>query len=543
MMPLSNPRREFGAQLWALADLVQADERRRSFRAKAYRNALWSLDDLPADLEVTRQEVLSVPGLGAGMANLIGQFQETGALAELERLGSLYPREVSRLRRLPRVGQALLRSIKSDLGVETVVDFRRAVDAGDVGALKGVGPATIRLWESIISDELSDGITAHRGSVVAEMLKRHLSRHLETEISVTGEVRRLTETFDVIGLVAQTNDRGALNKFLTETAVVKEADLFGHRVELRTHADERVAIYPTEPSSFGTVLARTTGPHEHIERVLDPIPAMSTETDIYLAKGLPWIPPPARGLEVEEAVKVVRDEQIIGDFHLHTNASPDGRMSLEELIAAVRRRGYRYILVTDHTHGLRFGGLSDEGIAVQAAEIEHIRRVVPDIAIFHGAELNIQADGSLDLDMDALELLDFAVASVHSRFDLDAPTQTKRVVEAIKHPVVRVLGHPTGRRIGIRPPLKLDLDSIFEVAAIEGVALESNGHRDRLDLPASQIEVARSYGCVFVANSDAHRVSELSNVENAVGLLQRAGVTAAEVVNTWDRTKLADWIG
>jgi DNA polymerase (family 10) len=164
------------------------------------------------------------------------------------------------------------------------------------------------------------------------------------------------------------------------------------------------------------------------------------------------------------------------------------------------------------------------------------------LALFHGAELNIDPSGELDLPDSILGGLDLAVAAVHSRFDLGRDEQTRRVIKALHHPVVKVLAHPTGHRIGVRPPLDLDLDAVFAVAAEEGVALELNGHRDRLDLSAELTERAVAAGCRLAANSDAHRLPELFNVENAVATAQRAGVRPDRVVNTLDLDPFLEWV-
>ena len=239
---------------------------------------------------------------------------------------------------------------------------------------------------------------------------------------------------------------------------------------------------------------------------------------------------------------MIRVEDLKGDLHVHGEDSPDGRMSLETILHLATAKSYQYILITDHTQGLHFGGLTGSEIEDQGRAIERLRPEFPDITIFHGAELNIMRDGALDLDDDALAPLDFAVAGVHSYFGLDRDTQTKRVTAALEHPIVRVLAHPFGRRIGVRPALDLDMEAVIEVATAQGVALETNGHRDRLDLPPDWIAVAADRGAFFAANSDAHRVHEMDNIANAVATLQRSGVTPSKVINSFAVDDLSDWV-
>lgn len=239
---------------------------------------------------------------------------------------------------------------------------------------------------------------------------------------------------------------------------------------------------------------------------------------------------------------VVLPEELRGDLHVHSDWSPDGRQSLAQVVASAASRGYEYIGITDHAVGLRFGGLDAQLLQAQRVEIEKVRADHPEISILHGAELNIARDGSVDFDQDLLSWLDYAVAGLHSFLSLERAEQTARVLAAIANPQVDIIAHLTGRRIGIRPPINVDLAAIFMAAADHGTILEVNGHLDRLDLSADLIKSASAHGVEFVADSDSHRPEEFANVENACVLLQRAGVTSESVVNTWSlealRTRL-----
>ncbi|HEX6221128.1 MAG TPA: PHP domain-containing protein, partial [Acidimicrobiia bacterium] len=321
--------------------------------------------------------------------------------------------------------------------------------------------------------------------------------------------------------------------------VLADAERSGNTHHAHAHTGTPVEIVWTPPEAAGTTLAGMTGPKEHLAHLSND--AYPTEHELYHASGFPLIPAPARTLPIDVGSRVVVRQDLKGDLHLHSKASPDGRLSLTELFAAAIAEGHQYVLITDHTRGLRFGGLDEAEIRIQAGTIDRLRGRFPELAIFHGAELNIDADGSLDLEDETLEILDFAVAGVHSYFGLSRDEQTNRLEQAISHPAVRVLAHPFGRRIGVRPAIDVDMNRIIEAAVRHGVALETNGHRDRLDLSSAWIEKAAERGAVFAANSDAHRLSEIGNVANALGTLQRAGVAAEQVVNTWDTAKLQGW--
>jgi len=542
----STPRQELGEALWRLSDLVRADERRRSFRAKAYRRAVWSLDDLAPDLSDPSERALSIPGIGIGVLRLIEEFRENGTLELLERLKQLYPAESVRIRRLPRMTPAILRALKGELGIDTTADLIAAIEAGGVEALRGVGPASAERWAARLQLAPSPAsIPSFQANVLADALSRHLHRHLGGTVEVAGAVRRGEEWVETVDLVAGIDDVVAGRKFLEDTSVARfVGDGPSGEIVVQTHEDVEARIHLVPPSESGQRLLEVTGPDRHARPLLADIDADGlSESEIYQRNGRLWVPPAARALEPEIAETVIRTGQIKGDLHLHTDLSPDGRMSLFEIAVEATDREYEYILISDHTTGLRFGGLDSAGLDRQRVMIEEVRAGFPDLLVLQGAELNIDRDGSLDIDDAALNRLDLAVAGVHSHFDLDRFEQTARVLKALSHPVVRVLAHPTGRRIGNRPAIDFDIDAVITSAIENRVALEVNGHRDRLDLSAEHAALAVAAGAVLAANSDSHRVGEMGNVANSVATMQRAGIPPSSVVNTMSAEAFREWAG
>ena len=540
-----SPRQAIGAALWSLSDLVRADERGRAFRAKAYRTAVWSLDDLPSDLAGPAEAMLAVPGIGPGILKLIDEFRSSGEISVLERLREQYPGDVARLRKLPRMTPALLRSLKGELGVDRAADLIAAVESGAVETLKGVGPTTAERWARALELAPSaKAVPALEAAGLAGSLDRHLTHHQRAKIWVAGAVRRLEEWVETIDLVAEVDDPVSTGRFLEETAVARFLGQSETRTSrLESHDGVEVRVHLARTGTAGARLIGATGPSDHAATVLAGVEdATLSEAEIYARQGRVWIPAPARGLPQEQAAGVVRSTDIRGDLHIHTERSPDGRMSLVDVLAAAVDLGYEYVLITDHTSGLRFGGLDEQGLIRQRAEIDSVRSRFPDLLVLHGAELNIDRDGGLDIADEGLALLDLAVAGLHSHFDLARDEQTARVLSAMRHPVVRILAHPTGRRIGIRPAVDLDVEAVIAAAVDHDVALEVNGHRDRLDLSADLATAALPAGAMLAANSDAHRMGELGNVANSVGTLQRAGVPPASVVNTLPVTRFRDWI-
>lgn len=539
-MTVQRSLREFAGLLWRLADLVQAAERRRSFRAKAYRTAIWALDDL-SGVDADDAELMATAGIGPGVTALLNEYRSTGGINQLVPLEEAYPHDSARLRRLPRMSPTMLREMKA-IGIETAADLRQAISSEAAETIRGAGPHTLRLWQRIL--ELSPGpgwVPAHQAWVVATSLASHIGRHTDNGIRLAGPVRRVEEWADRVDLVVATDRPEGVRSFLDETAVLRALlETSSERQVAETHSGMRVDTHIATSRSAGTTLFEATGPGDHVAEVSN-VGVHASEAEVYEASGLPWIPPAARALPIAVATGVITLADIKGDLHLHSDASPDGRMSLETIAAEAAQRGYAYILITDHTEGLRFGGLGTEDLARQALAIDELRARHPSLEIMHGAELNIGPDGSLDLSPRGLDRLDFAVAGVHSHFGLTRAEQTDRVVSGLSHPVVRILAHPFGRRIGIRPCLDIDMGRVIEAAVANGVALETNGHRDRLDLPANWVREAAGLGALFAANSDAHRVGEMANVENAVATLQRAGVSAERVVNALPAKSLIDW--
>ncbi|MEX0797300.1 MAG: PHP domain-containing protein [Acidimicrobiia bacterium] len=538
-----SPRQRLAFLLWDLADLIQTDEGRRSFRAKAYRAAIWSLDRLSPALEDPAEEIMSVPGLGPGMVRLISEFRSDGRIAELEDLGPRYPAESGRLRRLPRMTASILRSLKVEAGVETADELILAIETGAAAAVKGVGMATMERWLDVLVLWHRQGLPAHHAAVLAVTMRRHLADMLGTRVAVGGEVRRVTEWVNRIDLLVET-DNPADTRHLLRSSVIGCPTASGVSEEhFESFAGLALVVGLTSAAAWGSGLILATGPPAHLERLGD-LGEHRTEHEAYSTLGGVWMPPPAR--ETAHTLSIPPDlilsGMIRGDLHVHSAASPDGKLSLDEVVEKLSGAGFEYAVITDHTIGLRFGGLDANGLWRQREEIEAVNRRHPELALFQGAEVNIDRDGALDIDDATLNSLDLVVAGVHSHFDLPESEQTSRVIRALSNPAIRVLAHPTGRRIGLRAPLRLEIGRVLEAAHRHGVALEANGHRDRLDLSSELARRAVDQGVMLAANSDAHRPGEFVNIENAVATLQRANVERRSVINALQLRDFREWL-
>ncbi len=234
-------------------------------------------------------------------------------------------------------------------------------------------------------------------------------------------------------------------------------------------------------------------------------------------------------------------EDIKGDLHVHTNLSGDGHETLEDMLDAIVARGMAYVAITDHGEDLRINGASREQMLAQRHRIAELAGRYAPLQILHGCELNIDRDGGLDYDQDFLMGFDWCVASVHSLFDLDRQAQTRRVVAAMQNPAVSAIGHLTGRQIGSRPGIELDIDAVIEAAVQTGTALEVNCHLRRLDVAPEVARRASAAGAHLVISTDAHRIVELEQMQWGVLDAQRGWVEKSRVVNTWPADRFLEW--
>ncbi len=293
-----------------------------------------------------------------------------------------------------------------------------------------------------------------------------------------------------------------------------------------------VELTVAPPAGYGTALVRATGSTPYVAD-LEPLPEGPTEADVYRSLGIAFLPPelreqPFRG----EPPALIEISDVRGDLHCHTTWS-DGRATVLELGTAARELGYEYVAVCDHTPSVGVvPGLTADDVRRQGEEIAAANEALAPFRILRGIECDILPDGSLDLPDDVLAELDWVTASVHAGQRMPARELTKRVTEAMRHPAVRALSHPTGRLIGRRPPNALDIEETIAVAVETGVVLEVNGLPARLDLRDEHVRLAIESGARIVVNTDAHSTAGLGNMWMAVATARRGWATAADVVNT-----------
>jgi len=278
-----------------------------------------------------------------------------------------------------------------------------------------------------------------------------------------------------------------------------------------------------------------------------------TEQEVYARLDMQWVPPPLRedAGEVRAALSgeipaLVEISDLRGDLHTHTNLT-DGVGTLEEMVAAARARGYEYFAITDHAPNLFMQRMTTDKMLAQRDEVHKLEARLasgggPAMTLLHGTELNIAPDGTVDWPLEVLAGFDVCVASVHSHFDLPRAEMTRRFVRACENPRVNIIGHPTARRIGKRPPVDMDLAELFRACARTGTALEINSHPERLDLPSDHIRAAKQAGVKFAVDTDSHAVGHMDFLRYGVGTAQRGWLTADDVINTWPLDRLRHFL-
>jgi DNA polymerase (family 10) len=350
---------------------------------------------------------------------------------------------------------------------------------------------------------------------------------------VAGDPRRWADTSHELAVVrAAARPKPVLDAFekLPEIVAVLERD-FRRAVGVTVEGVPVELVVPAL-ARFGTDLFRATGSRQYVE-ALGELPEAPDEETLYERLGIPWCPPelreePFRG----EPPPLVELADVRGDLHCHTTWS-DGKASVLEMAQAARALGYEYLAICDHTPNVRVvPGLDADDLRRQGEEIAAANEELAPFRILRGIEVDIRADGALDLPADVLEELDWVQLSLHAGQRQARDELTRKVTEAMRHPAVRCLSHPKGRIINHRPPNALDLERVFEVALETGVAVETNGLPDRLDLSGPEVRLAVAAGVLVVASTDAHSIRGLGNMRLAIATARRGWATAADVVNT-----------
>ncbi|MEQ1503385.1 MAG: DNA polymerase/3'-5' exonuclease PolX [Myxococcota bacterium] len=568
---------EIRALIRELGELTVLNEQNpNGFRARAYERAAQSLENVSVELcELPVEALKAIPGIGDSTAQKIRAYVTDGRIDKLDALRAKFPKDVVALSRIPGIGPKTLHKLRTELKIENLADLKAALDAETIRNLPGLGEKTeIKIRQGIERLGLVHGDTRLPiAEAMAEALRwvDWVGAHPSvTAVVPAGSLRRQRETVGDIDLIVATEAADDVAAWLATLPVVHRVLVSGGlKTSVIGATGYQVDLRYVLPADLGAALLYFTGSKAHniklrqlaMDRgwVLNEYAlsdtatgariASETEDAIYAALGLPTIPPPMRedAGEIEAArdhtlPRALAEGDLRGDLHVHTTYSGDGRSVLSDVVAAAAGRGYRYLAITDHAENLAINGISRDRLREQADELAGLQEQYPTLRLLRGSELNIAPDGSLDYDPEFRASLDWCVAAVHTAFDLPQARQTERVIAAIADPAVRVIGHLTGRMIGHRPGIELDVDAVLDALASYGVALEINSALPRLDAAAPVLRRAMAKGVLFAVSTDAHHVSELTRTRWGVRQAQRGWVDPDRVVNTWDADRFGAWL-
>ncbi len=555
---------EIARLLGEVADLLEISAG-NPFKVRAYRNAARTVADHPDPLsELVKDEAFDLtdlPGIGGSIAKEITALLETGTLPQRQQLVATIPPGLLDLLRIPGLGPKRVKLFHDELKVNSVADLKQALAAGKIAKLGGFGPKLLeKIREGVAGAAAGSGqrrMVLHEAEQYARALVEYLKAGGGIDaIEVAGSFRRRKETIgDLDIVVSGANAPDLISRFGKFGEVTHVASQGDTRSTVRLSSGLQVDLRVIEPACFGAALQYFTGSQAHNIELRKIAQAKKlklneyglyrgskciggrTEEEVYAALGLDWIPPELREGRNEIALArehrlpaLVTLEQIRGDLQMHTDAS-DGKATMAEMVEAARSLGYAYIAITDHSPRMSMAGQTPAELRAQWKQIDRLNTGMRGFRILKSVEMDILESGKLDLPDDVLAEGDYVVATIHYGLKQSEQQLTDRLLAAIANPWVDAIGHPTGRIVPVRPSYPLDFDVVAKAAANAKCLLEINGS-ERLDLPDTLAAAAKGHGVRFVLSTDAHNQRELSFMRFAVAVARRAGLTAADILNT-----------
>ena len=569
---------ELFEEMASLLELTGAN----GFRVNAHTKVARAIEGLSTDLATLADDpkaLEAIDGIGKSSAAKIVEYLNHGTISDLDQLRNDVPDDLVQLLKVPGLGPKTVRRLWTELDIESLEDLKKALADGSVADLPRMGSKSVtNLVEAIEFMESSGG--RERMGTAHEQAEAIIARLREVpgvgEIRYAGSLRRGRETIGDIDILLHAADPAAVSDAFTSMPDVTKVLVRGEtKSSVRIEAGMQVDLRIVEEHSFGAALMYFTGSKEHNvvlreraisrgqrlneyglfpddgesgsprERGVEAI-AAATETEIYTALDLPYIPPELREdrgeFDAPPPANLIEVEHIRAELHSHTTAS-DGLLSIDELADAAIKAGRTILAITDHSKSsAQANGLDEERLRRHVDAIHEANDRIEGITILAGSEVDIHADGSLDYEDDVLALLDVVVASPHASLRQDPDTATRRLCAALRHPLVSILGHPTGRLVNERKGLEPDMDAVI-AAAIEGdTALEVNSNPYRLDLRDVHVRAAVKAGALISINTDAHRGHQLDFVQYGVKTARRGWLQRDECINTWDEERLLPWL-
>jgi len=548
--------------LGEIADLLEI-RGDNAFKIRAYRTAAETLATWPqAVAQLNEPQLRSIPGIGKDLAARVRELAETGTCAYHKELLEQFPPTILDLLRLQGVGPKTVAMLHATLNVKSIDDLAGAAKAGKLKGLKGMGAKKEAQILASIEERAKDSgrhllsDTAATAASLVDFLHVH---DRDVELIPVGSLRRGRETCGDVDILAVGGQPGLMDALISHPHVERVLGQGDTKSSVLLRGGYQADLRLVPPESRGAAMQYFTGSKAHNINVRDRAVQLGfklneyglfrvdddsrvagdTEEGIYRALGMDWVEPELRENrgEVEAAragtlPKVITLADLRGDLHMHTTET-DGKDDLTAMAQAAHRLGREYIAITDHSQALAMAnGLDEKRALAHAARVRALNGRFANLTLLAGIECDILSDGRLDLSDDCLAQLDIVVASIHSNFSQESQQMTDRILRAIENPWVDVLGHPTGRRLLQRDPLKFDMSAVMDSVSRHGVTLEINCQVERLDLNDSHARAARERGIPLVISTDAHGVNALSRLQWGVQVARRAWVQAGDVINT-----------
>jgi DNA polymerase (family 10) len=544
------------------------------FKIRAYANAARAIEAWGGNLaDLQDEEALKkMPGIGKAIAGKVKELATTGSLKYLEELRAEFPAAILELFSIPGLGAKKIKALYEQLNVSSIEQLQQACQSGRVAALPGFGETTQDKLCKAIADRARHSASFQLGQVAAaaETLRADLASHEDAlRVELAGSYRRRREVVRDLDFIVATSHPAEIARFFANHPLVESIIAQGPtKTSIRLHSGVQCDLRAVKMSEFPFALNYFTGSKEHnIEmrnRALkrgwtlneyrlaplpaDParakkreplqIPAVHEEADLYRALDLDFIPAELRensgefeAAEEHTLPRLLEKENLRGTFHCHTTAS-DGHNTLEEMAEAAQELGLQYLGIADHSRSsIQAHGLDETKLRAQMAAIRKLNKTFDGFRLFAGVECDILRNGVLDFSDDLLGELDYAVASIHSVFNLPEAEMTRRIIRAIENPFITMLAHPTGRLLLKREPYAVDIPAILEAAAATGTWIEINAAPKRLDLDWRWWRLAKEKGVKCVINPDAHRIERLQDLWFGVGAARKGWLTKADVMN------------
>jgi len=544
-----------------IADILEMKE--IEFKPRAYRRAARTIESLSRPIEEIEQEgkLKELAGVGESIASKISEIIQTGTSEYYEQLKTEIPVDLEELTSVEGMGPKTVQTLFKNLGVKNLKDLEKAAKDQKIREIKGLGP---KVEENILEHiELAkrkkERMLLGHALPVAEELKNRLN-DLQTinQTDIAGSLRRMKPTIGDIDILVTADDYDEIADYFTSMEDVREVlDKGKTKISVILNNDLQVDLRIIEDKSYGSALLYFTGSKDHniqLRKIaLDKKYKLSeyglfekgkqiagkTEQEVYNKLGLKYIPPELRenngeidAARKDELPKLIGYNDIKGDLQCHTTWS-DGSHTIEEMAKTATEMGYEYLCITDHYGNMKIAGaLSDEDLWEELKEIEKVNDSIEDIEILKGAEIDIQPDGSFKVNTQLLKELDVVIASIHSNFNQNKKEMTKRVISAMENEHVSIIAHPTGKKINKKPPIRLDMQKIFEVSKQTGTFLEINSSPDRLDLDDLTAREAVKTGCKLVINTDSHTKDHLQYMRLGIAMARRGWLQKKDVINT-----------